>query len=146
MRIIKLIVIALILGLTGIIYAAGGQQTPADGKSRAAQCCARCGDSCCMKEQKSGDAKAAHKSCDMNKTGEGCCKAKADCCKAGGAECCQAGAECCKAGDSTCCAHMSQDKQGKAQACDMQKDGKGCGADCDCCKSGSCSKEKAAQQ
>src|SRR4051812_40020319 len=121
MRIIKLIVIALILGLTGIIYAAGGQQTPADEKSKAAPCCAACGDSCCMKEQKSGDAQAAHKSCDSIKSGEGCCTAKADCCKPG-AECCKAGAECCKTGDSSCCAHMSQDKQGKAQACDMQKD------------------------
>jgi hypothetical protein len=136
MRIIKLIVIALILGLTGIIYAAGGQQTPADEKSKAA--------SCCMKEQKSGDAKTAHKSCDTTKSGEGCCNAKADCCKPG-AECCKAGAECCKTGDSSCCAHM-QDKQGKAQARNMQKDGKGCCADSECCKSGSCSKEKVAQQ
>ena len=138
MRIIKLIVIALILGLTGIIYAAGGQQTPADGKSKAASCCAKCGDSCCMKEQKAGNAKTAHNSCAMNKTGEDCCNAKADCCKEG--------AECRKAGDSSCCAHMSRDKQGKAVACDMQKDGKGCCADSECCKSGSCSKEKVAKQ
>lgn len=140
MRIIKLIVIALILGLTGIIYAAGTQQTPATGKE-AASCCAKC----CLKKEKSGDAKAAHKSCDMNMSGAGCCNAKGDCCKTG-AECCKEGAECCKANDSACCAHMSQDKQGKAQACDMQKDGKGCCADSDCCKSGSCSKDKMAKQ
>jgi len=145
MRIIKLIVIALVLGLTGIIYSAGGQQTQADGKSKAASCCIQCGDSCCMKAQKSGDAKTAHNSCAMNKTGEDCCNAKADCCKAG-AECCKEGAECCKAHDSACCVHKSQDKQGKAAACDMQKDGKGCCADSDCCKSGSCSKDKMAKQ
>src|SRR4051812_7933508 len=113
MRIVKLIVIALILGVTGIIYAAGVRQTPADGKNGAAPGCARCSDSCCMNEQKSGDAKAAHKSCDMNKNGAGCCNAKADCCKAG-AECCKEGAECCKANDSSCCTQMPQDKQGKA--------------------------------
>ena len=52
MRIIKLIIIALILGLTGIIYAAGGQQTPANAKEKAASCCAKRCDSCRMKEQK----------------------------------------------------------------------------------------------
>ena len=145
MRIIKLIVIALILGLTGIIYAAGGQQTLANAKDKAASCCAKCDDSCCMKEQQSGDANTAHKSCDSTKSGKGCCDAKADCCKAG-AECCKEGAECCKANDSSCCAHMSQDKQGKAAACDMQKDGKGRSAGSDCCKPGSCSKDKMAKQ
>src|SRR5918912_1288572 len=114
MRNIKLIAIALMLGLTAIVYAAGSQQTPpqANGKEKAASCCSNCGDSCCM--------------------------TKADCGKPG-AECCKAGAECCKAGES-CCGqnHMSADKQGKAQACDM-KDGKGCcGDSCACCKDGAC--------
>ena len=145
MRIIKLIVIALILGLTGIIYAAGGKPSPTDGKDKAASCCAKCNDSCRMKAK--GNAQTAHKSCDMNKDGKGCCDAKPDCCKPG-AECCKAGAECCKTGASSCCAdnHTSQDKQGKAQACDMQKDGQGCCADCDCSKSGSCNMEKMSKQ
>jgi hypothetical protein len=140
MRTIKLIIIALILGLTGIIYAAGGQQTPTDGKDKAASSCAKCGDLCCKKGQKSGTAKAAHKSSDINKSGDSCCKAKADCCKPG--------AECCKAGGSGCAQnHMTTEKQGKAQACDMQKDSKDCcGAACECCKDNSCSKEKTAKQ
>jgi hypothetical protein len=143
MRTIKLIIIALILGLAGIVYAAGAKPSPAqaDGKEKAASCC----DSCCMKEQKSGDAKAAHKSCDMQK--EGCCNAKADCCQAK-ADCCKPGAECCKAGES-CCAQKetSHKAQGKAQACDMQKDGKACcGASCECCKDESGSKGKMTKQ
>lgn len=145
MRIIKLIVIALILSMTGIIYAAGGKPSPTDGKEKAASCCARCSDPCCMKAK---DKATAHKSCDMSKDGKDCCAAnKSDCCKAG-AECCKAGADCCKADASSCCApnHTSQDKQGKAQACDM-KDGKSCcGADCDCCKSGSCDMGKKSKQ
>jgi len=145
MRSIKLIIIALILALTGIIYAAGGQQTPTDNKDKAASCCTKCGDSCCMKAK---DKATAHKSCDMSKDGQSCCDAnKADCCKAG-ADCCKDGADCCKANASSCCAHnhMSQGKQGKAQACEM-KDGKGCcGADCDCCKSGSCDMKKMSKQ
>ncbi|HKC62350.1 MAG TPA: hypothetical protein VKB86_01875 [Pyrinomonadaceae bacterium] len=144
MRNIKFLAIALMLALTAMVYAAGGQQT--DVKEKAASCCANCNDSCCMKGQKSGDAKTAHESCDMSKSGKSCCGAKADCCKAG-ADCCKAGAECCKKGES-CCGqnHMTNDKQGKAQACDM-KGGEGCcGADCACCKGGSCGKEKTAKQ
>ncbi len=139
MRNIKPIIIALILGLTAIVSAAAGQQTPAptEGKEKAASCCTKCSDSCCMKEQKSGDAQAAHKSCDMSKA-EGCSNAKPECCKSG-AECCKAGAECCKLGadcsksGDSCCPHhqMSADKQ--HVACDMKKDGKGCCATSECC-------------
>ena len=137
MSTIKPLIIALILGLAGMVYAGGVNPFPAqaDRQEKAASCCTKCSDSCCMKAQKAGDAKTAHKSCDMSKAGEGCCRVKADCCKPG-AKCCKAGAECCKASES-CCTHnhMSTDKQSKAQVCDMQKDGKGCcGTACDCCK------------
>jgi hypothetical protein len=130
MRNIKTLIFALILGLAGMVYAGGAIPFPAraEGQEKAASCCTKCSDSCCMKAQKAGDAKAAHKSCDMSKAGEGCCSVKADCCKPG-AECCKANESCCKHN------HASADKQSKTQACDMQKDGKGCcGTACDCCK------------
>ena len=113
MRSIKLLAIALILGLTALVYAAGGQQTPqqANGKEKAAACCSGCGDSCCMKGQKAGDAKTAHESCDMSKAGESCCAAHADCCK-DGAECCKAGADCCKAA-AACCKDGGKGKTAK---------------------------------
>ena len=56
-----LLVIALILGLTTIVVGAR-QQSPVQshGKEKAASCCTKSAESCCMGEHKSGDAQAAH--------------------------------------------------------------------------------------
>lgn len=109
---IKLFAVALVLGLTGVVYAAGGGASQ-DGKSchmaeAGASCCAS-GASCC--------------------DGGSCCKADHHKRAAGsnkeGESCCEGGASCCKPGAACCAAHKTAGKKG-AKAAVAQKDGEGC--------------------
>src|SRR5437870_791031 len=104
MRKIKLLALALVLALTGFVYAVG--QARNSGKA-----CGIDKGGCCAE----------------------CCKEKDSCCKAGakqdahqasGADC--ASCECCK-GEGSCCQTGKDGKmQMKEGACDMSKDGKAC--------------------
>lgn len=143
MKNIKALAVALILGITGMVYAAGNLQTtetPDKGQA-AASCCADC--ACCMKAHKAGDTKAAKESCQMGK--DGCCctsgmhhsKSAQSC---GTQGCCKSEGGCCKAQDK------SDGAQAKAHSCEMSKDGKSCCADCKDCQSGSCCKVQGTKQ
>ncbi|MDT4966105.1 MAG: hypothetical protein QOJ64_842 [Acidobacteriota bacterium] len=132
MRNRKLLVIALILGMTAIAFVAISRQGSAQtsGKEKAASCCVMDAKACCMMQGKSGAATAAHESCDKGKA-MNCCHAKPDCCKPG-ADCCKAEAECCQAGAASSVHHgMSAAKSGKA--CDMNMAGKECCATSEGC-------------
>jgi hypothetical protein len=104
---IKLFAAALVLCLTGAVYAAG-DNTRHGSKPRAAHkasCCAA-GASCC--DGGSCCAAAAHKD-----------HARLNAQASKGAEkedCCQGGASCCKSGAGCCAAHKSADGQTAEQA------------------------------
>lgn len=123
MRKIKLLAVALVLALSGFVYALG--QAPQGEKNACSMdkgaCCAKCCESKdCCKAQKSDNKQPAA----AHNTVKDC--ASCDCCK----------------GDSSCCKMDKDDKmQMKEGACDMSKDGKSC-CGSDCCNDSCCTKEK----
>lgn len=141
MRNIKALVIALVLGLAGMVYAAGNVQmaTQTQDKSKAESCCCCMSDSACpMKSHEHTTAHAAQMDCcDMckdGKDGKGCCAAMAEHGKAGDHQ----GHD----GGACCNMHHDGDKSADKQACEMGKDGKGC---CHHDDDGGCCKAKTAK-
>jgi hypothetical protein len=124
MRKIKLLAVALMLSLAGVVYAAGNAQDTGKsaGTDSKAGCCATCcksEDSCC-KSHKMGNQKAGQSS-QENKD-----KACASC------ECCKDGKTCCKNGQA-----------GKESACAMSKETSGCCASgAAACGDSCCAKDK----
>ncbi len=146
MRNIKALVIALVLGLAGMVYAAGNVQmaTQTQDKSKADACCCCMSDGACpMKSQEHATAHAAKMDCcDMCKDGK-CCEMGKD--AHDGKGCCAAMAEHGKAGehqahDGACCnMHHDGDKSADKQSCEM---GRGC---CHHEDGGGCCKAKTAK-
>jgi hypothetical protein len=133
MRSIKIIAFALVLGLTGAVYAAGLTQDATHTHATASE------KPDCCKMHTAGDKKSAaataHDTCNM-KDG-GCCKA--DCCKAHAeksrANAHAEGCACCSGG----CCQMHKEH---ATAAKVAADSKGT-ADADCCASADCCKDYA---
>ena len=124
---IKLLAVALMLLLAGVVYAAGNAQNTVGtscGMDNKAACCADCckdEKSCCKSHQMGHPQKAGQAGQENKETGCANC------------ECCKGEKSCCKA-----------DKTGKADACCMSKEGAGCCAsDAGCCGESCKMKEKA---
>lgn len=123
MRKIKVLAVALILGLAGMVYAAGSMRATIGaqekGKAEACCCCDTSGDACNMKSHQHGDSHKAAECCEMGKGEKGCCDDKG---------CCAAMAEHGKSGgehhEGGCCAaHHSGDKSADKDSCNMGKEG-----------------------
>ena len=130
MRNVKLMAVALMLTLTGVVYAAGYVQDAGHAHGSAAKA------SCCKAHDK-GDKQTAAQSCD--KDGKGCCKAH----KAGAAEAvsvkdgegCCAGGGCCSGGSCS----KGHKKTADATYVEVSdKSGESCCAGSDCCKDCAC--------
>jgi hypothetical protein len=134
MRNIKALVITLVLGLAGMVYAAGNVQMAAQTQDKAkadACCCCMSDGACPMKSHEhQSDAAAKMDCCEKGKDGQSC-----DMSKDGqeGKNCCAAMADHAQAGDhqgheGACCnMHHDGDKSADKQACEMGKDGaQGC--------------------
>src|ERR1051325_7705108 len=110
----KVLILTLVMGMTGYVYASGGAQSATDGHDKMSKAGA-----VCMAD------------------GGGCCKAKADCCKEG-ADCCKGGADCCKAGMSccasgaACCGASEKARMAKVEA--SAPDSGCCEESAACCK------------
>lgn len=123
---IKLCAAALVLCLTGAVYAASdnarrGAKPAAAHKESCCAAGAGCcdGGSCCAAAHKGREGWDARASQDAEQGAEG-------------ESCCQAGASCCKSGGACCAAHKSGGKQAVAQS------GKKGGAKPGCCAGDSC--------
>jgi hypothetical protein len=130
MKRIKILALAIMLGLVGAIHAASYAQDKSnthDAHQASMSCCAD-GADCCH---------AAGECC---KDGAECCKAKAD---GSHADCCKADASSCdaKMAEGDCCKAAGHGKKHEGnhaaqESCEMSKDGKGC------CNGGACCKAK----
>jgi hypothetical protein len=126
---IKLFAMTLVVGLAGVVYAAGNMQTGSH-HNHGAQSADKA-PACCQKKDAQKDGQTAAVSCDK----DGCCRAhKADAKEAQGESCCDGGA-CCKghhqkAGAETAVVKTSAD----AGAADCCAGGSCCKAGADCCK------------
>jgi hypothetical protein len=117
MRILKLMNVALVLALTGAVYAAGAMQETAKTPDKA-----KAGESCCRMNREGATQATAHKG--SKHEGESCC--------AGGAGCC--------AGDACDMKHKGAHAKATAQKTATAEHAAGCCAgDTTCCGGGSCS-------
>ena len=150
---IKLFAIILVVGLAGVVYAAGNMQTAAH-QNHGAQSADKA-PACCQKKDAGKDGQTAAMSCDKD---GGCCKdgcchghkadAKQASAKSEGESCC-AGGGCCKGGDASCC--KGHKKAGAEAAVVKTSAGAEscCAAGAACCKEAGadcCQAHKAAAQ
>jgi hypothetical protein len=129
---IKLIIVVLVFGLAGVVYASNPVAQDNHANHGKASCCsagAACcnGGSCCAGEQNS-ESCSAHK--DSQKNSESCCKPGAACCD---------GSSCCGKSAESTHEHSKQvdSKQVKKARKESPKNGTAQSAT-DCCSGGSC--------
>lgn len=150
MRNIKALAITLILGLAGMVYAAGNVQmvTQTQDKGKADSCCCCMSDGACpMKSHEHQSDHAKMDCCDMCKDGQCCEMGKDD------KNCCAAMTDQAASGDhqahdGACCKmHHNGDKSADKQSCEMGKDGHEgcCSGGSGCCHDGGCCKAKTAR-